>query len=579
MTRKLHSLYSDVSAFPSQHRVALRQLEEISWAVLQERCEQWQAHFSHCNHDVIALYHEDALEFTTALLALWRLGKTAAIAGNNLPLTCRQLDKITTCLAGDFGKYTTITPPHEPLSAAHIGAGNANASNTANTTALIVFTSGSSGEPEAIYKSFEQLDNELSTLSQFSPPLSNHLITGTVSHQHMYGLIFRLLLPLVNGQAFTCHSYAHLEDLIRDAKALAPFNLISSPVHLSRLPEQLDWNTIKASIRSIISAGAVLPDSAANTSKKLFGIAPIEIYGSSETGAVAFRTTDTTEDWHALPGINIRQQAGSDVLEVQSPFLAQRDWFSCADRCQIKANNQFQLNGRIDKIIKLAGKRIAINHIENTLKSSPLISDLRIAQLPERGDRLGAAVILTAEGNGLLIDQGRRHLNKHLAEILQDNTERVAIPRYWRYCERLPYNNQGKTTQADIQNLFNKSTQTDLPIVNREYNDLLSRTLSLYIPDNISYFEGHFQGQPVLPGVVQTHWAIHYGREYFGIGGEFQRLESIKFQRVITPGLHITLSLNYQPEKMKLTFSYSHQETILSSGRIQFGFPRGTEDA
>lgn len=102
--------------------------------------------------------------------------------------------------------------------------------------------------------------------------------------------------------------------------------------------------------------------------------------------------------------------------------------------------------------------------------------------------------------------------------------------------------------------------------------------LSLEMREDLLYFDGHFESVAILPGVVQVHWAEHYGREYFsstnnkdcnsGFDGEFSHLEAIKFQHVIRANAVVTLSLRYDDKKGKLHFSYVSDGGSHSSGRL-----------
>jgi 3-hydroxymyristoyl/3-hydroxydecanoyl-(acyl carrier protein) dehydratase len=97
--------------------------------------------------------------------------------------------------------------------------------------------------------------------------------------------------------------------------------------------------------------------------------------------------------------------------------------------------------------------------------------------------------------------------------------------------------------------------------------------LELRIPANLAYFVGHFTGTPILPGVVQIHWAVHYARECFEIRHGFQRMEAIKFRELILPGQSLGLSLRWFPQADKLSFKFHSSSQDHSSGRIYFKDP------
>lgn len=95
--------------------------------------------------------------------------------------------------------------------------------------------------------------------------------------------------------------------------------------------------------------------------------------------------------------------------------------------------------------------------------------------------------------------------------------------------------------------------------------------LDLHVPAELAHFPGHFPNLPILPGVVQIDWAIRYSREYFPLTGQFVALEDIKFLSITLPDARIQLTLNWDAENMRLTFSFTTSERKYSSGRIVFG--------
>jgi len=93
-------------------------------------------------------------------------------------------------------------------------------------------------------------------------------------------------------------------------------------------------------------------------------------------------------------------------------------------------------------------------------------------------------------------------------------------------------------------------------------------SLSVDVPADLVYLQGHFPGQPVLPGVVQIHWAIEHAAKQFGALGTFKGIEALKFHRIIEPGTDLSLELEFSGGKLR--FAYSSGQGVHSQGRILF---------
>ncbi len=91
------------------------------------------------------------------------------------------------------------------------------------------------------------------------------------------------------------------------------------------------------------------------------------------------------------------------------------------------------------------------------------------------------------------------------------------------------------------------------------------------LPDDLLYFKGHFPQEPILPGVVQIHWAMLWGQRHLGLNKKFIGMKQVKFHLPARPEDELNVFLEWAAEKSLLTFRYSLAGKDLSSGRIMLG--------
>lgn len=532
------------------------QREIISWAHLQARVDFWSEKVTRSSSTRVAVYHNDSVEFLAILLSVWRNSKIAVVPQNQLEATLAAVSQYTNSFVGEF--YALLPEQSNSQTSEH---------DFAADTALILFTSGSEGAPTAIRKSFAQLNAEIEMLEEtWGVTCADSLHLGTVTHHHMYGLPFRLLWPFACGRMFLAQELVYLEQLQKVGNAR--LTLISSPAHLERLPVTLDWARFHDRLCAVFSAGAPLHQDTAVRASQILGIKVTEIYGGTETGAVATRCPSDNQWWRTLGAVKIACREGK--LAIQSPTIENADWFQSEDLCELNDAGEFLLHGRADQILKVGGKRISATAMERRLAEHAFVGNARVVLLQHKISRVGAVIQLSEKGKAALVDRGRQALGKDFVEHLRGHVEQVAWPRYWRFVPELPRNSQGKTTSTALQALFEEAARPLLPnVFSRQEEGENSASLEFSVPPDLFYLQGHFPGTPILPGVIQVSWAVHFGQEIFGDLGKFSRLEVLKFQQVIQPNEQILLQLEWDKQRRKLSFSYAANKTN-SSGRIQF---------
>lgn len=110
-----------------------------------------------------------------------------------------------------------------------------------------------------------------------------------------------------------------------------------------------------------------------------------------------------------------------------------------------------------------------------------------------------------------------------------------------------------------------------LPAIEAERRDGAGSELDIRVDAGNPWFEGHFPGQPILPGVVQIGWAVHFAAKLHGFTSGVTALEQIKFRRPILPGARLTLCLTPATDGLKLRYEYRDAEHSYSSGTLNYG--------
>lgn len=538
--------------------IGIRGSAVVSRSEWLTRVDAWQSAFAARPGRRWALLIDDPIEFAAALFGAWHAQKEVHLPADAQPHTLARLSESTDGLAGELpdglqADTPAAAQPRSPLDP--------------EATKLVLFTSGSSGEPAAIPKRLAQLRAEIEAQHRLhgrhwaAPPGAT--VWSTVSPQHIYGLLFVVLWPLAAGCAIAAPRLTFPEDMAARIGP-DPALLVSSPAHLKRLPETLTWARARAALRAVLSSGGPLAPEAAAEALRVLGVSPIEIYGSSETGGIAWRQRAVHGDrWNPIVGVNWR--IDDELLAVQSPFLPDLAWFTSADRVRASTDGGFELLGRADRIVKVEERRVSLTAIEQALGVSSFVAESRALVLGPASGRIAAVVVPTAAGAELLAAQGRKALVGALRTALADRIDRIAWPRHWRMVDALPVNAQGKTTEAALRALFAQP-----PPWHWLSRDDRSARAERFVDAGLAAFDGHFPQGAILPGVVQLDWVLDAARDAFAITSAVVRLETLKFRQPILPNTALTLALDWDAAACRLGFHLDSARAVHCSGRICF---------
>jgi acyl-coenzyme A synthetase/AMP-(fatty) acid ligase len=534
-----------------------------TWDRLARRRAAWSALMG-APGGAVALHLSDGFEFAAALLGAWSAGVGVVLPGDDAPETLRALGAHARRLfIGDASAPADGPLPPPPSD------GRALVADAVAMPAVpvVVFTSGSTGQSTAVPKPLHCIQNELAALETvFGDGVDGAAILSTVSHQHYYGLLFKILWPLSASRPFWGRQLRLPEEIAAAAARAGRCALVSSPALLKRIggsPAAVEaLLPARASLAAVFSSGGPLPWDAVLRSRAALGRTPIEVYGSSETGGVAWRQRRLeTDPWLALPGVETAVDKDG-VLTLRSAHIPTREW-TRTDDLAAPAEGGFHLLGRVDRIVKVEEKRVSLAALERSLAAHPSVAEAHVLLLKGARDLLGAVVRLKEPAP--LDPAGRRAVSDRLRRHLQETADLTGLPRRWRFVDGMPADSMGKATRASLEALFMEGEASEPECL---YVQALDKgvELCLFLPDSLRWFKGHFPGHPLLPGVVQLHWAITAAREHLGARGAFQGLRALKFMRPLRPGKMLTLTL--LPIAGGFEFRYASEEGRHAGGHV-----------
>lgn len=595
-----------------------------------------------CDAISVLLFQENSFHMSAALLAANICGVKVVLPANCQADYLLSLELSVDCAFVDSSCFEVIEPLLVPsagfvVDVAHLqidersDGSQCAALPLQKSGELVLFTSGSSGKPETIVKKWQHLFDEVLLLEQsFSRNISaQSLFYATVSHQHIYGLLFRLLWPLLSGRTFQDLSAPYPEALIGHAttQQLEQSVLVSSPAQLVRWIEHSDFSQLVACVQTLFSSGGPLSDEAASELSNAYKLPAIEVYGSTETGGIAWRRrcieNKFSSAWQVFKGIEIQQQDNS-CLSIKSPFvpsyLCNADgYYLSQDKVSLlalvedgeQAYSHFELLGRADRVVKLEEKRLSLTDVERVLAASQWVSRAKALIIRQAGkrDALSVAVELNAAGLIFLKEEGKPSLVKALKTLALKTFERVLLPRKWRFVESLPVNEQSKTTQGMLEALFIKKpalknqeplidmfkvpslSVRDTPFAAIQFKTYNEHTIicGIELPLTDDLFDAHFHEIALLPGVIQVDWAMQLAGAWFQASA-FLGVQRFKFKNPMLPGHCVQLVLSCSrktktkiimgKEKTAYVVKFEYRKlanmsaaeatTVFSSGQILF---------
>jgi fatty acid CoA ligase FadD36 len=371
-------------------------------------------------------------------------------------------DSGATAMLGD-PQWPEVTLPQIPIAGESDGAG---AEPPSDSTALIMYTSGTTGLPKGVVISRRAVAADLDGLAeawQWSP--EDTLVHGLPLF-HVHGLVLGVLGALRVGSRLV-HTGKPTPMAYATALGTMYFGV---PTVWSRICAEPAVASGLRGARLIVSGSAPLPVAVFDELKTLTGLEPIERYGMTETLITVSTRADGERrpGWVGVPieGIESRlvdeaggvlRYDGETIGELQirgatmfDEYLNRPDattaafdgeWFRTGDAAVIDAGGFHRIVGRqsVD-IIKTGGFKVGAGEVEAALLTHPGVTEAAVVGVSDAdlGQRIVAFVVCEGVDGAALVD--------HVAALLSVHKR----PREVRVVEVLPRNAMGKVVKTQL---------------------------------------------------------------------------------------------------------------------------------
>ena len=350
-------------------------------------------------------------------------------------------------------------------------------------TAVILFTSGSEGNPKGVELTHQNLLANIRQMLSVVDLLETDRFFNALPLFHSFGLTIGLLLPLIRGVFVFLYvsplHYRVVPSAFYDLDCTVFFGTNTFLAGYARKAHQYDFNKM----RCVFAAGEKLQEATANVWSREFGVRLLEGYGATECSpCLSVNTRMDARSGSAgkfLPGIDYRletvegvgnapqkdENAGepSGRLFVRGPnvmrgyinpdanaaFKALGGWYDTGDIVRVDSDGYLFILGRMKRFAKISGEMVSLTAVEDALAGA----------FPQFGVRFAAAVISRpdeAKGERLLAitNEPKLTIEDMRRAIHARGLSNLAVPREIRVLHEIPKLGTGKINHRELARLI-----------------------------------------------------------------------------------------------------------------------------
>ena len=334
--------------------------------------------------------------------------------------------------------------------------------------AVILFTSGTEGEPKGVALSHANLLANIEQIRTHVALFREDILFNPLPTFHCFGLTGGSLMPLLLGIKTVCHPTPRQpHEILRRMKENGATILLSTDTFISQYARAGEEGDMK-SLRVVVCGAERVREETRGLLRRKHGIDLVEGYGVTETSPViAFNQPESNRHGtvgRLLNGIEARLEpvegiAGGGRLFVRGPNVMMGyiksdapgvivpppdGWHDTGDVAQFDEDGYLAIKGRLKRFAKIGGETVSLAVVENI--AAALWPENAHAAVAIPDGRKGEQVILVTDAPDATREDLTGWARNH-------GVPELSVPKRVMIVPALPVMGSGKTDYVQLQKM------------------------------------------------------------------------------------------------------------------------------